>query len=407
MSKQSIGILLALTLFVGINTVRAADKPAGDLKWEIKLLTIDRNEGIDVADFNNDGKLDVAAGRNWYAAPDFVPRPLRLLEDWNGYAESNGDFAFDVDGDGLTDVISGSFIPTEVNWYRNPGLEGLETGALWEKQLLVDTQESRNESQHLGDLDGDGVPEWVVNSWAKNVPMLAWKFGKEEREFTVKKGKKEVTEKRTVPTLKRFIINDTGNGHGSAFGDINGDGRLDILCGLGWYEQPADGAFAQQWTFHADWDIHSSNPCVIVDVNQDGKNDIIWGNAHNFGLYWWEQTGKDEDGKITWKDHLIDDTFSQPHCLHMADLDGDGKDELVTGKRVYAHNGKDPGGKMQPCLYYYTIDGKAGKFTRHTINEGRVGSGLQIRTVDLNGDGRLDIAVAGKSGTYLLFNQGK
>ena len=94
------------------------------IKFKPKLLAIDANEGIDVADIDGDGKLDVVAGRNWYQAPDFAPRPLRLIEDWNGYVQSNGDFCHDVDGDGLIDVIAGSFLPTEVHWYKNPGGDG-------------------------------------------------------------------------------------------------------------------------------------------------------------------------------------------------------------------------------------------------------------------------------------------
>ena len=88
----------------------------------------------------------------------------------------------------------------------------------------------------------------------------------------------------------------------------------------------------------------------------------------------------------------------------MADLTGDGNLELITGKRVYAHIGKDPGGKEPPCLVYYTWDADANKYHRHVIDRGVVGTGLQIRTADLNGNGRLDIAVAGKSGTYILWN---
>jgi hypothetical protein len=90
------------------------------MKWTMKVLTVDSNEGMDLADFDGDGLLDVVAGRNWYAAPDFVPRPVRTIEDWNGYVESNGDYAYDVDGDGLIDVIAGSFVPTRCTGTRIP-----------------------------------------------------------------------------------------------------------------------------------------------------------------------------------------------------------------------------------------------------------------------------------------------
>ena len=59
-----------------------------------------------------------------------------------------------------------------------------------------------------------------------------------------------------------------------------------------------------------------------------------------------------------------------------------------------------------PCLYYYRWDPKEKEFHRFTIEEGHVGTGLQIRIADLNGDGRQDIVTPGKSGTHILFNQG-
>ena len=89
-----------------------------------------------------------------------------------------------------------------------------------------------------------------------------------------------------------------------------------------------------------------------------------------------------------------------------ADLDGDGNDELITGKRYFAHNGSDPGGNDSPCLHYYKWNPKSLEFQKFVIDDQQVGTGLQIVVEDFNGDGRADIAVAGKSGTYLLTSVG-
>jgi len=363
----------------------------GGVRFVRKCLTVDRNEGCAIADVNRDGKPDVIAGRNWYAAPDFIPRPLRLIEDWKVYAQTNGDHAWDVNGDGWVDVIGGYWFSKEVHWFENPGAEGLKRGLLWEKHLLKETSSARNEVFYLCDMDGDGVPELVVAPMGRKSPMYVWKLTKDPQ------GK---------PTLKEITIGPIG-GHGIGFGDVNGDGREDILLGTGWYERPPGKPLARRWTFHADWNVHGSCPMLVRDLDGDGTNDIVWGDAHAYGLHWKRQLAPAAGGKTRWKDHLIDKSWSQPHCLLWADLDGDGQDELITGKRVFAHGGKDPGGKDPPCLYYYTWNRKTRIFRRHTIDEGRVGVGLQIRTADLNGDGRVDIVCAGQSGTYILFNQGK
>lgn len=364
---------------------------AGDgLRFEKKLLMVDANEGCAIADVNRDGKPDLIAGRHWYAAPRFVPRPLRLVNDWRSYAESNGDHVFDVDGDGWPDVISGSWCRKEVFWYRNPGRVELERGRLWEERLLATVGTTTNEVYALRDLDADGFPELMVNNWNKAAPLAAWGIQRDTQ------GK---------PTAAHVVLGAGGCGHGIGFGDINGDGREDILVGVGWYERPAGEPLSTEWTLHRDWDVHGSCPMIVADLDGDGHTDVIWGDAHRYGLHWMQQLP--EGGGRQWKQHLIDKSWSQPHCLAWADLDGDGQPELITGKRVRAHGGSDPGGKEPPCLYYYTWDRTAMKFTRHTIDEGTIGIGMQICTGDLNADGRLDIVVAGKAGTYILFNQGK
>jgi hypothetical protein len=196
---------------------------------------------------------------------------------------------------------------------------------------------------------------------------------------------------------------------GVGCGDVNGDGHPDVLRPDAWFEAPADPRNGE-WKEHpwaiggkAEGTVDHTAPIFVYDVNKDGLPDIITSVAHDYGIFWYEQGKK--DGETTWTRHLIDNTWSQAHSHALADLDGDGIPELITGKRFMAHNGGDPG-EMEPLgVYWYSLSREPEiTWTRHVIsrNEG-IGSGLNLIATDLDGDGDIDIVVTGKWGGPVWF----
>jgi len=150
--------------------------------------------------------------------------------------------------------------------------------------------------------------------------------------------------------------------HGYGAGDLNGDKRVDLLEKDGWYEQPAEAG--KPWTFHPE---KFSPPAqrggaqmLVFDVNGDGRNDVVTSyNAHEYGLGWFEQTA---DGHFTEHRILPPEaiktpgavSFSQLHALAAADFNGDGVSDFVTGKRHWAHGpNNDPEPNSDAVLYWF------------------------------------------------------
>ena len=366
---------------------------AKSVRFSKKMLFLNQFQEAGVADFDKDGNLDIVSGAYWFAGPDFVPRAFRPNESAANYVRSNSNLPYDVDGDGWTDIIVGAWGEEGVLWFKNPRVVKPQSIEPWEKFQLTPTK-GKIERTDFHDYDGDGVPEIQTVSYVKTEPVEIYRLTKGADD---------------KPTVKKFVLGTEGGGHGYAWGDVNNDGREDLLTEVGWYERPEGDPFAKPWKFHPETALpHPSCPFVVKDINGDGRLDIFFGRAHDYGVYWWEQGAPKPDGATTWTKHVIDETWSQGHVAALADVDGDGEGEFVTGKCVYAHNGRDPGAEEPAVLYYYKWNKAASKFIRHTIagpGEG-VGLGRQIAFADLNKDGKVDIVAPGRTGLWVLLNEG-
>jgi hypothetical protein len=362
----------------------AADQSSGtpsSKKITFKKRQLDakfRSEGVAVGDYNHDGRLDIAAGNVYYTAPDWE---MHLIQqeahdyDPTKYSPSFVNFAEDRNGDGWTDLIVVDFPGKETWWFENPQT----AGGPWKQHACVPC--TNNESPTYLDLDGDGQRELVFAlepgkfmAYAKPAadPAELWKITHISTE--------------NAPGTDRYS-------HGLGVGDINGDGRNDVLIPQGWWEQPA-AARPGPWKFH---DANLGDKCAqmyVYDFDGDGDNDVLSSAAHQIGIWWHEQTA---DG---WKTHEIGQQCSQTHGLCMADINGDGLPDFVTGKRWWAHGPKGDVNPGDPAVMYWfeftREDGKP-KWIPHQFDDDS-GVGTQFEVADVNKDGLLDVVTSNKKG---------
>lgn len=339
---------------------------------------------------------------------------------------------FDVNNDGVLDIVSGAW------WYEGPDFKKKHKIG----DVLAEGEYFDDFSTVPMDVNGDGLADFITGGWWGNT--LRWRENpgdadKEWPEHVIAEcgnvesaiahdvdgdGELEIIANTPMhPLVVYKLVTDadgkgTGSfeahtirteeqGHGLGFGDITGNGRADCILANGWLEAPED-TYGGKWKFHADFDLGSASvPILVADVNGDGLNDLIVGQSHRYGLDWWEQK-VDSSGNRTWTKHPIDPYCSQYHFLHWVDIDGDDECEIVTGKRYRAHCGLDAGSADDVGIYYFKWNGES--FSKEIIDYGppRVGTGCGIwfPIADLRGTGRLDIVAPGKDGLYVFFNEG-
>ena len=408
-------LVLAATLS-GALLVSAKDHSLHSFK-KIRLTDQFWSEGANFGDFNHDGKMDVVAGPYWYEGPTFqnrheyypathtfklkkadgteatIPGFEGSLGVNNAYSDNFFAFTYDFNKDGWDDILILGFPGENSSWYENPkGKDGH-----WTRHVVLDVTD--NESPTFADLTGDGKPEIVCSSkgfygyaepdWKH--PAEPWKF------HAISQDNK----------YHKFT-------HGLGIGDVNGDGRMDLLEKDGWWEQPKSLAGDPVWTFHKFTFGTGGAQMFAYDVNGDGRNDVITSiAAHGYGLAWYENVD-DGQGGITFREHLFMNkepkenkygvAFSQLHALALVDMDGDGLKDIVTGKRFWAHGpAGDPDPNAAAVLYWFQLvrnKDKTVDFIPHLIDSDS-GVGTQVVVGDVNGDKLPDVIVGNKKGVFV------
>ncbi len=382
-------LLVAFVLSFLQFTVAQADKPLQ--RFDRVLLSEEfRGEGASFADLDGDGDHDIVSGNFWYEGPEYRVRHQYVggrAFSINEYSQHFFSWTHDFNGDKKPDILVVGFPGQAAKWYANPGSKDGQ----WSEHLALD--EVSGESPDFANLTGDAQPELVC--------VKGGQFGYARPEADP-----------TQPWKWTPVTPKSGFGgftHGMGIGDVNKDGRLDLLETNGWWEQPEKEGelFTLRPTKFAE---AGGADMFAYDLDADGDNDVISSqNAHGFGLAWFENRGN-----AAWVKHSILTSkpeenayglaISQMHALALADMNGDGIQDIVTGKRYYAHgSGGDVGSQELPVLYWFqTVRGENGvDFIPHLVDEAS-GVGTQVTVGDVTGDGKLDILVGNKRGTFLF-----
>ncbi|GAB5403836.1 MAG: hypothetical protein Aurels2KO_20670 [Aureliella sp.] len=361
-------------------------------------------------DINGDGACDVVCGAFWYQGPELQQRfQFRDIEVIRGRFDDYSNLTQDVDLDGDLDIISVNYRSKSLYWVENPGREAMHRNpeTRW-KRTVIDRPGS-SETGRLHDIDGDGIKDILPSgtsfaAWYRKIPTPA---GAE-------------------PQWQRVELPPEMIGHGIGAGDINGDGRIDLVGPRGWATPASDDA-SGRWVWHGDFRLapDCGLPIIVKDIDGDGDSDLIWSRGHNYGIYWtenntshrihppkegnqhWEQV-EPLISSPQWVTHAIDTSWSSAHTLMTADLDGNGTDEVVAAKRFQGHDGRDPGENAPLRIHAYEFQNATKTWTRTLVSDApAVGVDLDSVCADLDDDGDTDIIAPTRGGLHWVENLGE
>jgi hypothetical protein len=310
---------------------------ANDGKGNFTQHMIAKNESgwferLALGDIDGDGRPDVVVVLNragsvvWFRNPGksgTEPWPRRTIV--NGSLPGAYDVALaDFDGDGRLDVAASSWSRgNRFLWYRNPGHDGFANE--WPGQIIEDKL-SETRTICAADFNGDGRPDLLGT--ASNASLVVWY--------------ENVGQPGSTPTWKKQIIDQNSPApiHGHPV-DMDGDGDADVVMAFGmrdgtaprdkhhvaWYENVGTPGKGTMWKKHVVGALPYAFEAIAADIDGDGKQDVIataWGGAGT--LVWFRNPG---NHKEPWSIHVLKERWTNANQVIAADLDNDKRVDLV------------------------------------------------------------------------------
>lgn len=340
-----------------------------------------------------------------------VPLALQIID-----TTTAGDVKLvgDIDGDDLPDLIVGGGPGEDLNWYRYPD---------WQKTTIAAPNVEFTTDGALGDVDGDGdldivVPDgdggdnlvWFANplpegdprdgaqwqrrtvgaigSWGKDVELSDFDGSGTLDVATRSQGEAMIFFQTSPNQWQKTPLQNVALGNeGMASGDVDGDGRTDLILHGVWVRNPG-GAAARNgsWTQYAIGQADSDFKALVADLNQDGQMDVLFSSSENTAdVAWWTPAGGDPTGP--WVSHTILPNMERTHTLQAADMDLDGDMDVVLAQMHTS--------AAAEIMIMLNADGLDETWQKQLVDTGGLHNGV---VADIGSDGDYDIFGANWTG---------